>query len=138
MFRKLIFAAALTSVSAVLAQEPQSKLALSRVVALEYPWIARMAVLKGSIELTAVISPDGTVAKVLAKPGPSILVEPAKENLAKWLFTGCASDQCEMKFVYSFVLNGLCRAGTHCPTDFQVDFPGKVTITAAGFYAIVN
>lgn len=35
-------------------------------------------------------------------------------------------------------VSGSCDASTHCPSEFQVDLPNKVTIKAKAFKAIVN
>lgn len=128
------------SASAALGQPPQSDLSLKRVVAIEYPWFARMAMLQGNVELVATISTQGTVTNIRVTSGPEPLTSAAKAALSKWQFRGCAAKQegYELKFVVSFVLNGSCDAREYCPTNFEVDFPGKITVTAKGINAIVN
>lgn len=118
--------------------EPQ--LALKRVVGVEYPWFARMAVIQGRVELSLTISARGIVDDVRVVSGAEPLALAAKAALSKWQFTGCTSKQghCETKFVILFVLNGSCYASENCPTDFEVDFPGKVTVMSKSIHAIVN
>jgi hypothetical protein len=109
---------------------PQCELTLTRVVGLEYPWFARMAFLQGAVELVATISPAGNVVKIRTASGPEPLANPAREALAKWQFAGCVSrsSDCEVSFEFTFELSGTCEVGTHCPTEFQVDFPAKVSV----------
>jgi hypothetical protein len=72
--------------------------------------------------------------------GPEPLARPAREALSKWKFTGCTSrsEECEAKFVFSFVLSGSCEVGTYCPTEFEVDLPGKVKVTSKAIAGVVN
>jgi TonB family protein len=112
--------------------EPQQPhLALKRVIGIEYPWFARMAVLEGDVELIATISTEGTVTRVRIISGVEPLAIPAKATLSRWQFTGCTSEQgeCEVRFVVSFVLNGSC-VSENCPSTFEVDFPGKIIVTS--------
>jgi hypothetical protein len=121
-------------------QAPQPALTLKRVVGFGYPWFARMAALQGTVELIAIISLDGSVAKVDVKSGAEPLASPAKEALSKWQLAGCHSvaATCEAKFISRFILSGSCNAAAHCPTGFEVDMPGEVTVTAKAIKAIMN
>ena len=112
-------------------QSPQPQLALKRVVAIQYPWFARMASLQGDVVLTAKISMQGIVTNVHIDSGPQPLALPAKTVLSEWQFTGCTPEQgeCEAKFVVSFILNGSCDA-ENCPMGFEVNFPGKIVVTS--------
>jgi hypothetical protein len=116
---------------AAMCEPPQPQLALKRVIGIDYPWFARMAVLQGDVELIATISTEGTVTRVRIISGPEPLALPAKATLSRWQFTGCTSEQreCEARFVLSFVLNGSC-ASENCPSTFEVDFPGKIIVTS--------
>lgn len=115
-------------------------LALRRVVALEYPWFARMAVLQGSVELNATISKDGTVTNVAILSGTQPLAQAAKEALLTWRFTACPSANMPRQagFVFEFSLDGSCSASEHCPPSFEIDLPGKVYLKAKRIKAIVN
>jgi TonB family protein len=133
---RLLGALVLSAASAACG-EKQQELALLRVVSFEYPWLARMAVLQGSVELVATISPEGQVTKVRTVYGPEPLSQPARAALLEWRFTPQASER-EAKFVFTFVLDGSCEASSHCPSSFEVDLPDSVKLTAAAFKAIVN
>lgn len=121
-------------------QAPQPGVSAKRIVGMEYPPFARMAVLQGKVELAAAISPDGTVKSIRVLSGPGPLASPAKETLSKWLFLGCGSQasECEVRFVFTFVLSGACTPGARCPTEFQVDLPDKVLVKAAAYNAVIN
>lgn len=116
---------------AAVCEPQQPQLALKRVIGIDYPWFARMAVLQGDVELIATISTEGTVTRVRIISGDEPLATPAKATLSRWQFTGCTSKQkeCEARFVVSFVLNGSC-ASENCPSTFEVDFPGKIMVTS--------
>jgi len=121
-------------------QAPQPGVSAKRIVGMEYPPFARMAVLQGKVELAAAISPDGTVKSIRVLSGPGPLASPAKETLSEWLFLGCGSQasECEVRFVFTFVLSGACTPGARCPTEFQVDLPDKVLVKAAAYNAVIN
>ena len=108
------------------AAEGQSGVVVTRVVAMDYPWFARHNDMQGTVEVTATIK-EGLATNMRVAPGPPpALADPAKETLAKWRFTGCS--ECEVKFVFTFVLRGVCNAlPDRCPTEFEVDLPGKIT-----------
>jgi Gram-negative bacterial TonB protein C-terminal len=116
----------------------QQPVSVSRIVGLEYPWFARLAVLQGSVELQATISRKGTVKHVRVVSGPKPLSDAAAKSLSRWVFKGCRADECTASVVFSFILNGTCNAGTNCPSSFQADLPDKVTVTATSINAIVN
>ncbi len=116
----------------------QPSLTVSRVVGLEYPWFARLAVLQGMVELQATISREGIVKYVRVVSGPEPLSGAASKALSQWLFKGCNSDVCTATLSFSFLLKGSCDAGANCPSSFQVDLPDKITITSTSINAIVN
>jgi len=123
------------SASAAPSQAAPAEPEIKRIVSMEYPNLARMAHLQTTVTLTATISPDGTVGGIRAEPGPEPLVTPAKENLSRWRFTGCASSssECTRRIVYTFVLNGTCTDSPRCPTEFQVDLPDRVQVSSQVF-----
>jgi hypothetical protein len=123
-----------------MAQSVPSELRVKRVVGIEYPWFARMAVLQGNVELIATISQDGVVEKISVASGAPILAGPAKEAMSKWLFSGCESQSsgCEVKTTFSFTLSGVCGSGACCPTELQFDLPNKVSVKSTSAHAVVN
>jgi len=105
------------------------------VVSMEYPPLARMARLQGTIFLTATVLHDGAVSTIRAEPGPEPLITPAKENLSKWRFENCSSSisECVAKVIFSFVLEGECAESPRCPTEVQVDLPDHVLVRSQFF-----
>jgi hypothetical protein len=99
-----------------------------------------MAFLQGPVELVATISRDGRVTEIRTTAGPEPLAGPAREALSKWQFTGCVSrlDDCKVTFVFSFALSGSCEVGTYCPTEFEVDLPGRVKVTAKAIAGVIK
>ena len=107
------------------AQPQPTELGVRHIVALEYPWFARLGVIQGTVELVA----------------PAPLARAAQANLLKWIFTGCTAERvCDAAVVFSFVLNGICSAGEQrCnSTEFEADLPGKVSVKSTRVKAIVN
>ena len=137
-FARLYFSAFLVLCVAEEVVVAQQSLSVGRIVGLEYPWFARLAVLQGRVELQATISREGVVKHVRVVSGPKPLSAAAAKSLSQWAFKGCSADECTANVVFSFVLNGTCNAGTNCPSSFQADLPDKVTITATSIKAIVN
>ena len=105
-----------------------------RLVAMEYPWFARMATLQGTVELAARINSEGIPEKIQVLSGPEPLASPAKETLSKWRLAECipSGPKCLMKFVFSFALAGSCNI-SHCPTEFEVDLPEKISVKSKIF-----
>jgi hypothetical protein len=103
-----------------------------RMVSMEYPMLARMAGLQGTVNLRASVQPDGTAGEVTVLSGPEPLATPARKNVSRWRFDRCPSlsGSCVIDLVYSFTLDGACTDSPRCPTEFQVDLPNKVTVTS--------
>ena len=103
---------------------------MKRVVAMEYPPLARMGVLQGNVVLEAAISDEGTVAHIEVVSGPAPLATAARDALLRWRFAGCKGQDkaCEIKVVFSFVLSGTCVLGSNCPTEFVADLPDRVEV----------
>lgn len=113
----------------------QDKPAVQRVVSMEYPPLARMAHLQSEVKLRARISSDGTVDGIVVISGPEPLATPARQDIAKWHFSGCLSSvaDCTIEIDFSFVLEGTCSDSPRCATDFQVDLPNKVLVKSQVF-----
>jgi Gram-negative bacterial TonB protein C-terminal len=125
--------------SVMIAQTSETGLSAKRIVAIEYPWFARMAVLQGTVELVATISQDGTVHQVRVVSGPEPLAQPSRETLSKWLFTGChVQAGCDVPFAITFSLSGSCDASEHCPSEFEIDLPSKISVRSKSIRAIAN
>ncbi len=92
------------------------------------------------MELNVRVSKAGGVKDIQIISGAEPLALAAKAALLNWQFTGCTSEkgECEARFLVSFVLAGSCSASENCPSTFEVDLPGKITVTAKSIRAIVN
>ena len=120
---------------------PKIELLPRHIVGIEYPWFARLGVIQGRVALAAVVGRDGAVKKVRIISGVAPLAAAARESVLKWVFRGCDSDSgtCETNIQFSFLLDdGSCDAGSHCPSQFEIDLPGNVTVSAKRIRAIVN
>lgn len=139
MFRCTLLAACLALSGAPQNESASTRLAVRRVVGLSYPRLAQLAAVQGEVELIATISRDGKVTRTRVLSGSGLLAPAAQEALSRWRFAGCtaASDECEAKVRFSFVLHGHCVL-PNCPTEFQVDLPGNVEVKSALPRAIVN
>jgi hypothetical protein len=93
-----------------------------------------MAGLQGTVELAAKLSPAGEVRQISVVSGPEPLTTPAKLTLSKWEFLPSGSQPAEftVTFVFSFILDGSCNI-SHCPTDFIVDLPNRITVKSKVF-----
>jgi hypothetical protein len=111
---------------------------LSRIVAIEYPWLARLAVLEGTVELVATISPKGNVESVRIISGPEPLARASAATISKWLFTCEGSSGCEIAVAVTFTLTGSCAASEQCPSEFEMDLPDKVSVKSKSILAIVD
>lgn len=112
-------------------------LEVRHLVAVEYPWTARLGLLEGKVQLTALISSQGAVTKVIELDGPEPLAYATKAAVMKWQFSGC-DGECRIKLLASFFLSGSCFASENCPTSFEFDTPNRITVTAKSIRAIVN
>ena len=83
--------AALLIVPQFEAQGPPDQPAIRSVVGLEYPRLANIARIQGSVELLAQVSPDGTVRNVKRISGNPLLAAAPQEALTNWRFAPCAS-----------------------------------------------
>lgn len=109
--------------------------AVTRIVSMEYPAFARMAMLQGTVTLRANVLPDGTPGEVTVLSGPEPLATPARQDLLMWRFARCPSsaDNCVLDFAFSFVLSGTCTDSPRCATEFQVDLPGKIRVSSQAY-----
>jgi hypothetical protein len=105
-----------------------------RIVGMNYPPLAVLARITGTLRIKCNVSPDGKVrsAEILDssdKPISDLLSMPSQENALQWIFPS-SLNQSERSFVlkYSFDLTG-----KHDPSKasrFVFDSPGSVRVTA--------
>jgi TonB family protein len=112
----------------------KDELIAKRVVGMEYPWLARMAVLQGTVQLEATVSKDGAPENIRITSGPEPLATPAMQTLSKWRFQNCqgGATDCTLKITFTFVLKGTCDV-SRCPSDFEANLPDQVFVQSKMF-----
>jgi TonB family protein len=117
-----------------------SDLAPVRIVSLRYPRFAHVTGIQGKVELIATVSNNGEVKSVRDAGRSNVFSDAAKENLAKWRFSGCqsASAPCNITVTYVFTLTGDPCADRDCQTDFEVDLPDKVEVSSRPLPPMIN
>ena len=111
-----------------------------RILGLQYPRLAHLAIVQGKVEFEVTILSDGSVGQIKAVSGNPLLVDAAKDSLRRWRFRPCAPSvgQCRSKATFVFVLEkGACDLD-RCPNEIQVDLPATVTIKSKPAKAIIN
>src|SRR5690348_15699064 len=99
------------------------EIAPTRIVGVQYPRLAHLAVVQGRVELEALLSTEGAVKEIKVISGHPLLNDAAKNSLEKWRFAGCTSTgaSCTAKVTFVFVLEkGICDID-QCPNDLQID-----------------
>lgn len=111
-----------------------------RIVAFDYPALARTTHLQGQVELVASMTPDGAVSHVKVRSGNPILAAAAAAAVSRWTFSGCsAGAPCELTLIFSFVLEGgACRSDQNCPKDFVVDLPDHILVKSSPLVGSIN
>lgn len=115
------------------------KIQPSRIVGLQYPWLANLARVQGKVELYATVAEDGQVSEISSVSGHQLLKDSAKASLSRWVFSGCGKNAapCRVKVIFEFILSGECDQD-QCPTDFVVDLPDFVTVTTKAAGPIID
>ena len=110
----------------------------TRVVPMDYPRLAHMARVQGTVELQAQVSTDGGVLSVTPKSGHNLLIPPAQASLREWRFTRCSGEPgaCVVVVKFVFIIRGECP--DKCESEFIVDGPYQVTVRAKGLIPIVD
>jgi TonB family protein len=114
---------------------------VKHLIGMEYPRLARLARVQGTVELIVSVSPTGTVRDIRSASGPSLLIPPTKDVMKQWTFDGCDTAQgCEFRVVFSFSLTeGACVVtGPGSASQFEVDLPDHIQVKARELCAIVN
>lgn len=134
-----LFAVILAISSFIVRSEPASGTP-EKVVSFVYPAFCRRSFIQGEVELAVSISEDGVVQKVTRKSGHLVLAEPATRALYKWRFSPCSSQSgCEALMHFKFVLEGgSCASESNCPSEFTVELPDHIVVTATPPRAIVD
>jgi len=104
-----------------------------KVTSTEYPRLAALARITGTVLLRVRVDKEGMVSEVHAISGPSLLVYAALDNIKLWRFvpagTGAPAVETEFEWQYVFELNGE-TGDTHWSSETTYEYPNKVTVTA--------
>jgi TonB family protein len=87
------------------AQQEAGAIGVRRFVAPAYPLVARAARIQGEVRLEVEVEESGKVLRVLQSSGPGILVEYAKANVMRMLYTRLPMET-HVDVVYTFRLQG--------------------------------
>jgi TonB family protein len=111
-----------------------------KVVASAYPLLAHLAGVEGDVHLDVAVSAAGSVQSVKVTSGVGLLNDPARAMISRWAFSPCRDSKanCLSPVTVHFVLEpGMCPSAD-CPTEFQFELPGTLTLRAEHRPAIVN
>jgi len=146
LFKRILFSSVLSLVLLTEVGWPQgetvppsapAEIVLTKLFPPAYPFVARQALLAGTVKLQLSIRKDGTLADVVALSGPSILKEAAVESAQKSQFDcrQCGRAIATYDLSYKFELPGqLSEAGDKCSKNPLHDDPevtysdGQVTV----------
>lgn len=140
MARLALAAMLVTALTTPIHSESASQpLTVTRVVSLEYPWMANLAGVQGRVEIEGLVSSEGRLDNIRSVSGSPLLLNPAKGMLSRWRFASCNAErsQCEITFTIVFELAEICDR-PKCPTDMQIDLPNKIVLKTRRAPAIVN
>ena len=129
----------LLSQTAISQQGGGQGVTVRRMIGLNYPRLANLALIQGQVELVAKVTVGGAVGAVRVISGHPLLVDGAKEALLGWQFS-CPdpSKPCEVQVTFVFqLLNDECESWC-CPSELQVDLPRRVTVRAKPMPAIID
>ena len=118
----------------VLSAPPLGKpMQVKRVVGLSYPSQALIEGVQGKVQLTAVISRNGSVESVRVLTGAEALASAAEEALKMWRFDPCtaAGGKCETTVVFSFLIGDEHCDGPKCPDQCSFDLPNMVEVRSS-------
>lgn len=108
---------------------------VKRAESLQYPDVARIAHVDGSVLIRLHIADDGHVASVEKLKGPDILVQAAEANALTWLFKKGVATELDIR--YDFVI-GPPTNSTNPTTRVRFDFPDRVQVSAPGIPRIAD
>lgn len=102
------------------------------IVVPDYPILAKMALLQGSVRVDIEIGPDGKVLLAKGSGGDPILLRAAENNVSRWSFV-VASEVKDFPLkhtvIYLYKIQGERVVNPECPT-VVLHLPDRVEITA--------
>lgn len=106
---------------------------IAHLESMEYPRVAAQAGTQGVVTLECRLSDRGEVmsVNVVSRPSRDLLARAAVANVKKWRFRTIRSDApmpATVRITYTFRLEGECAGAGRCRTEFQYDFPDRVTV----------
>jgi len=138
--RAVALAVVLLAALTVLAQQRRDRgPEVRKIKGVNYPRLANLAGIQGSVELKAKVSANGIVEGVRVISGHELLVGSARQALQGWEFR-CPdrTASCEVSVTFTFeLLDDLCDRAS-CPGELEVTLPNAVTVRAKRLRAIAD
>lgn len=129
MFRFLVFLISLLPTTSFGQSIPE--ICARHIESPQYPQMARLARISGSVMVRITISPEGAVSEAEGISGPAVLRDYAVQNVRKWVFEHGKERHVNIQF--KFVLQN--PALDHSPPPVVTfDLPNYVVVTSS--YAI--
>ncbi len=129
---QMFFASLLMAIS-VVAQTPNSKVALPRIASASvplYPPLARTANVEGIVHVS--VTTDGQrVTSAHAEDGPKLLAASAEDNVRTWHFA--VHEPTTFTVTYRYTLQTKWKSDPNNPI-VVMDFPNEVQISAIRFH----
>jgi TonB family protein len=103
----------------------------SKIVAMvEYPRVARVALVQGSVEVECTLDSSGNVTAAKMISGPAMLGKPACENALQWKFQPVSKEVRgnSVTLRYVFLLEGKPQEATN--STFVFEMPNRIQIVA--------
>ena len=105
----------------------------TKVVSMEYPRLAALAQITGTVVLRVRIDRTGGVLGASGLSGHPVLTKGALANIAQWKFSAGRSSgdksESEFDFTYVFELRGETESSRPC-SSLTYEYPNKVTIVS--------
>jgi TonB family protein len=110
----------------------QGRIWVRHIVVPNYPVLARMARLEGSVTVEAEFDANGNVTNSKGSGAPDLLIKAAESNLRQWTFGSASPTQrgrCKLTITYSYKLRG--KEDYYDPSAaVTLDLPNRVEIVA--------
>jgi hypothetical protein len=104
-----------------------------KMASLEYPRLAALSRITGTVVLQVRVDKAGMASQVHAISGPTLLVYAALDNIKLWRFLrapdGVPEAEGEFEFRYVFTLEGEADSA-HWSSEMTYEYPNKITVTS--------
>ncbi len=94
---------AILSALFLLVGQSNEPITVTYLESIAYPAVARDARIQGTVEVAAIIAPDGQVISASANSGHPALKRPVEENVKRWKFIPASAER-KLSIVFEFSL----------------------------------